>query len=122
MGQERKRRRDVMERRQVLNFTIALIAGAAALAMSAQAAPLPPIAAQAVSPSPGYVVDPAIVSKDEVDRLQPQQVRWGHHHWHHHHWDHRHWGWHRHHWHHRHWGWHHRHWGWHHHHWHHRHS
>ena len=110
-----------MERRQVLNFTIALIAGAAALAVSAQAAPLPPIAAQAVPPSPGHVVDPAVVSQDEVDRLQPQQVRWGHHHWHHHHWHHRHWGWRRHHWHHRHWGWHHRHWGWHHRHWHHRH-
>jgi len=95
-----------MERRQVLNFTIALIAGAAALAVNAQAAPLPPVAAQAVSPSPGYLVDPAVVSKDEVERLQPQQVRWGHHH----HWHHRHWGWHRHHWHHRHWGWHHRHW------------
>jgi hypothetical protein len=96
-----------MERRQVLNFTIALIAGAAALAVSAQAAPLPPITAQAVSPSPGHEVDPAVVSQDEVNRLQPQQVRWGHHH---HHWHHRHWGWHRHHWHHRHWGWHHHHW------------
>jgi hypothetical protein len=109
-GLQRKQRRDVMERRQVLNFTIALITGAAALAVSAQAAPLPPAAAQVVSPSPGHVVDPAVVSQDEVDRLQPQQVRWGHHHWHHHHWHHRHWGWHRHHWHHRHWGWHHRHW------------
>jgi hypothetical protein len=99
-----------MDRRHFLNFTIALIAGAAALGVSAQAAPLPPIAAQqAFAPSLGAETEPAVVSQDEVDRLKPEQVRWGHH-WHHHHWHHRHWGWHRHHWHHRHWGWHHRHW------------
>jgi len=109
-----------MERRHFLNFAVCLIAGAAALAGSAQSAPLPPIGMQqAISPSIGSSTEPAVVSQDEVDRLRPEQVRWGHHghghHWGWHHrrhwgWHHRHWGWRHHHWHHRHWGWHHRHW------------
>jgi hypothetical protein len=107
--------KDVMERRHFLNFTVGLIAGAAALAVSAQAAPLPPVQ-HAGQSSQG--AEPAIVSQDEVNALKPEQVRWGHHgHGHHWGWHHRrHWGWH-----HRHWGWRHRHWGWRHHHWHHRH-
>ena len=83
-----------MERRHFLNFTVALIAGAAALAGNAQAAPLAPISAQQLMQiSPGDA-ESAVVSQDEIDRIKPEQVRWGHHgHGHH-------WGWH----HHRHWG------------------
>ena len=96
-----------MESRNLLNLTVALIAGAAALtfAAAAQAAPVPPISAQQnIKPALGGVAEPAVVSQDEIDRLKPVEVRWGHHgHGHH-------WGWH----HGRHWGWHHgRHWGWH---------
>jgi hypothetical protein len=104
---------DVMERRDFLKLTIGFVAGAAALAASAQAAPLPPISAQqALMPSRGDAAEPAVVAQEDVDRLKPEQVRWGHHGhrgWHHHHGHRRHWGWHhRHHWHRHHW--HHRHW------------
>lgn len=85
-----------MERRGFLKFTVGFIAGTAALAVSAQATPLPPISAeQALVPSRGEGAKPAVVSQDEVDRLKPEEVRWGHH-WHRHHWGHRHW--HRHRW------------------------
>ena len=103
-----------MESRYFLKLTVGFIAGLAALAASAQAAPLPPISLeQALVPSRGAVTEPAVVSQQDVDRLKPEQVRWGHGHghhwgWHHRHWHHRHWGWHRHHWHRHHW--HHRHW------------
>ncbi|MGO8914048.1 MAG: twin-arginine translocation signal domain-containing protein [Bradyrhizobium sp.] len=100
-----------MERRDFLKFAIGLIAGGAALAaVSAQAAPLPPISVeQALLPSRGESAKPAVVSQDDVDRLKPEEVRWGHHghhHWGHHHWHRHHWGhrhWHRHHWHHHRW-------------------
>ena len=99
-----------MERRHLLNLAAGLIAGAAALGSSAQAVPLPPASVQqSVQASPGGSVQSAVVSQDEIERIKPLQMRWGHHHgWHHHHWHHRHWGWrhhrwHRHHWHHRHW-------------------
>jgi len=103
-----------MERRHFLQFAVALVVGTAALAGSVRAAPLAP---QSVTTGDelsrdGSDAHPAVTSAAEVDRLKPEQVRWGHGH---------HWGWH-----HRHWGWHHRHWGWHRrwhhwHHWHHRH-
>jgi hypothetical protein len=109
-----------MERRNILSLTVGLIAGAAALSFvaSAQAAPLPPVLAQQGKLSLGAAAEPAVISQDEIDRIRPVEVRWGHHgHGHHWGWHHRrHWGWH-----HRHWGWRHRHWGWRHHHWHHRH-
>jgi len=117
-----------MERRYFLKLAFGVAAGAAALAVSAQAAPLLPVSPQAgLMPSRAEEAKPAVVTQDDVDHLQPEQVHWGHHGhghhwgWHRHHWHHRHWGWRRHHWHRRHWGWHHRHWGWHHRHWHHRH-
>ena len=95
-----------MERRHFLKLTIGFVAGAAALAAGAQAAPLPPISAeQALVPSRGEITQPTVVSQEDVDRLKPEQVRWGHHGhhghrgWHHHHGHRRHWGWHRHHWH-----------------------
>jgi hypothetical protein len=109
---------DVMERRDFLKVSLGFVAGAVALAASAHAAPLPPIAGgQALVLPRGEGAEPAVVSQEDVDRLKPEQVRWGHHHGHWHgHWHRRHWGWHRrhwgwrHHWHRRHWGWHHRHW------------
>jgi len=83
-----------MKRRQFLKLAVGFATGAA-LAATAQAAPLlpePPIEAS----QNAY---PAVTTGEEVERLQPQEVRWGHGH---------HWGWH----HHRHWGWRRRHWGW----------
>jgi hypothetical protein len=97
---------DVMERRHFLRFAVGFAAGAAALAASAHAAPLAPapIAKDERLPPPNENAIPAVTTEDEVSRLKPEQVRWGHH-WHHRHWRHRHWGWR-----HRHWGWRHRHW------------
>jgi hypothetical protein len=97
-----------MERRHFLKLTFGFVAGATALAASAQAAPLPPIPADhGLVPRRGDQAEPAVVTQDDVDHLKPEEVRWGHH-WHRRgHW-HRHWGWHR-----RHWGWRRRHWGWH---------
>jgi len=88
-----------MERRHFLKLTIGFVAGAAALAASADAAPLPPISA-AQAP---LGAESAVISQAEVDHLKPEEVRWGHH-WHRH-WHRRHWGWR-----HRHRGWHHRRW------------
>jgi hypothetical protein len=103
-----------MERRHFLKLVFGVAAGASALAASANAAPLPPIAAgQDVAPPRADNAEPAVVGQDEVDHLKPEEVRWGDHHWHRHwhrrwhHWHRRHWGWHRRHWHRR---WHHRHW------------
>jgi hypothetical protein len=93
-----------MERRHFLKIAFGAAAGTAMLAAGAKAAPLAPQPLERDQRPP--VVDeelrPAVTSADEVDRLKPEQVHWGHHrHWHHHHW-HRWRGWHRHHWH-RHW-------------------
>jgi hypothetical protein len=100
-----------MERRHFLKLAAGFAAGAAALAASAQAAPLAPqpLAKDERLPPANENVRPAVTTEGEVDRLRPEQVRWGHHwhrHWHRH-WHHRHWGWrHR-----RHWRrWHRRHW------------
>lgn len=110
-----------MERRHFLKFAFGFVAGATALAATAKAAPLPPVSPQLVPPH-NENAEPAVVGQDEVDRLAPEEVRWGRH-WHrrghwgrrrhwgfrrrHWGWRRRHWGWHR--WHRRHWGWH-RHW------------
>jgi hypothetical protein len=86
-----------MERRDFLKLTFGFVAGATALAASAQAAPLPPISAQQdLTPPSREDAEPAVISQDDVDHLKPEEVRWGHH-WHRH-WHRRHWGWHRHHW------------------------
>jgi hypothetical protein len=93
-----------MELRSVLKLAIGMAAGATALVGVANAAPLAPASSvQLVAPQM-QGVEPAVISQADVDRLKPQEVRWGHH-WHHHHWGwhHRHWGWHRHHWHRHHW-------------------
>lgn len=101
-----------MERRHFLKLAVGVAAGAAALAASAQAAPLMPHPLEDQRLPPGKDdIRPAVTTGDEVDRLKPEEVRW------HRHWHRRHWGWRR-----RHWGWRHRHWGWRrHHHWHRRH-
>ena len=92
-----------MERRHFLKLAFGFAAGAAALAASAQAAPLMPQPLAASGPLPSRQdAHPAVTSGEEVDRLQPEEVRWGHRGWGHHG------GWHR-----RHWGWRRRHWGWH---------
>ena len=92
-----------MERRHFLKFAVGFAAGAAALAVSAEAAPLAPHPFEESGRLPPDV-SPAVTTKDEVDHLKPEQVRWGHH------WHRRHWGWHRR-WHRRHWRrWHRRYW------------
>jgi hypothetical protein len=81
-------------RRHFLTLGFAVAVGAAAFAVGAQAAPLPPIPAQQVLALPGVQpAEPAVVAQDEVDHLKPEQVYW-HRHWHHHwhrHWHHHHW-------------------------------
>jgi len=101
-----------MERRHFLKLAFGIAAGAAVLAASAQAAPLAPQPLAQDERLPPAIKDahPALTTEEEVNRLKPEEVRWGHH------WHGRHRGWH-----HRHWGWRHRHWGWRHRHWHHRH-
>jgi hypothetical protein len=97
-----------MERRDFLKIALGVVAGAAAVAATVQAAPLTPQPLGTVGRLPANPdAHPAVTSQSEVDRLKPQEVRWGHH-WHRH-WHRRHWGWRR-----RHWGWHRR---WHRHHW-----
>jgi hypothetical protein len=100
-----------MERRHFLKFAVgffAAAAGTAALAAAAQAAPIAPHPLEESGRLPPPDISPAVTTKDEVDHLAPQEVRWGHH-WHRH-WHRRHWGWHRR-WHRRHWRrWHRRYW------------
>jgi hypothetical protein len=103
---------DVMERRHFLKLAFGFAAGGIALAASAQAAPLmpAPLADDAKLPvNPD--AQPAVTSGEEVDRLTPEEVRWGR--GRHRGWGRRRWGWRR-----RHWGWRRRrwrrrHWGWH---------
>jgi hypothetical protein len=82
-----------MERRHFLKLTFGFIAGASALAAGAvatEAAPLPPVTPEGQGvPQRGERAEPAIATQDDVDRLAPDQVRWG-----------RHWGYRR-----RYWGW-----------------
>jgi hypothetical protein len=95
-----------MERRHFLRLAVGIAAGAAAIAATAEAAPLSPQPLAKHEPvRAGHDdVHPAVTSDAEVERLKPEEVRWGHH-WHHrwHHWHRR---WHRHHWR----RWHRRHW------------
>ena len=66
-----------MERRHFLKLTFGFIAGAAALASGAEAAPLPPVTpeGQGLIPKRGEA-EPAVTTQDDVDRLAPEQVRW----------------------------------------------
>jgi hypothetical protein len=91
-----------MERRHFLKFVFGAAAGAAALAVSAQAAPLAPypLVQDGRLPAANEAVHPAVTTADEVEHLKPEQVHWHHRgYWHRRHWWHRH-RWHRHH---RHW-------------------
>ena len=92
-----------MERRHFLGLAFGLVAGTA-LAASAKAAPVSPLAGGGGLPVTNKDAHPAVTSSEEVEQLKPEQVHWRRH-------------WHRH-WHRRHWGWRRRHWGWRHHHWH----
>jgi len=95
-----------MERRDFLNLAFGIAAGGMALAASARAAPLMPHPLVEADPLPANPdAHPAVTSGEEVERLKPEEVRWGRgRHWG---WHRRHWGWRR-----RHWGWRRRHWGW----------
>jgi hypothetical protein len=96
-----------MERRHFLKLAFGFSAGAAALAATAQAAPLAPhpLTDDGRLPRGSEEPRPAIATEEDVNALKPEEVRWGHgRHWG---WRHRHWGWRR-----RHWGWRRRHWGW----------
>ena len=96
-----------MERRHFLKFALGFVAGGAALAASAQAAPLMPAPLDGRLPA-NPDAQPTVTSGDEVDRLTPEEVRWGR--GRHRGWGRRHWGWRRR----RHWGWRRRrYWGWH---------
>ena len=93
-----------MERRHFLKLAFGFAAGGIALAASAQAAPLMPApladdARLPVNPD----AQPAVTSDEEVDRLAPEEVRWGRRRWG---WRRRHWGWRRRRFRRRHWGWH----------------
>src|SRR5215470_518650 len=71
---------DVMERRDFLKFAFGVAAGAAVFAARAQAAPLmpQPLNESDRSPPDREAVHPAVTTGDEVDRVAPEQVRWGH--------------------------------------------
>jgi len=88
-----------MERREFLKIAASIAAGVAAFAATAQAAPLMPQPLNEGANLPENPAQPAVTSKEEADRLQPEEVRWGR--GRHRGWGHRHWGWRRR----RHWGW-----------------
>ena len=67
-----------MERRHFLKLALGFAAGGIALAASAQAAPLmpAPLADDAKLPvNPD--AQPAVTTGEEVDKLSPDEVRWG---------------------------------------------
>ena len=88
-----------MERRDFLKLALGFVAGGAALAAGAQAAPLLPAPLVDNGRLPANPdAQPAVTSGDEVERLTPEEVRWGR--GRHRGWGRRHWGWRR-----RGWGW-----------------
>ena len=83
-----------MERRDFLKIALGFVAGGAALAASAQAAPLMPAPLVDDGKLPANPdSQPAVTSGDEVDRLTPEEVRWGRGRGRHRGWGRRHWGW-----------------------------
>ena len=100
-----------MERRHFLKLAFGFAVGAAALAAGAEAeaAPLAPQPLTKDLPPGNSDAQPALPTGDEVDRLSPEEVRWGR--GRHRGWGRRHWGWRRRHWRRR--RWRRRHWGWH---------
>nr|WP_291860853.1 twin-arginine translocation (Tat) [Bradyrhizobium sp.] len=96
-----------MERRHFLKLAFGFAAGAVTLAASAQAAPLAP---RPLIGDGGRLPGnddprPAVATGDEVDRLVPEEVRWGRGRGRGRGWGRRRWGRRR-----RHWGWHRRRW------------
>ncbi|WP_213286325.1 twin-arginine translocation signal domain-containing protein [Bradyrhizobium sp. sGM-13] len=93
-----------MERRHFLKLAFGFAASGVALAASAEAAPLmpAPLADDAKLPA-NKDAQPAVTSRAEVDRLAPEEVRWGR--GRRRGWGRRHWGWRRRRWRRRHWGW-----------------
>ncbi len=87
-----------MERRHFLKLAFGFAAGGIALVATAQAAPLTP---QPLVPDGQLPVNPdahpAVTTGEEVDRLKPEEARWGRRRG----WGRRRWGWRRR----RHWGW-----------------
>ena len=78
-----------MERRHFLKIAVGFAAGAAAVAASAQAAPLAPhpLAEDGRLPPSNEGARPAFTTGHEVEHLKPEEVRWGRR------WRRRHWGW-----------------------------
>ena len=67
-----------MERRDFLKFALGAVAGAAAFAASATAAPLMPQPLNEDAKLPTNPdVEPAVTSREEADSLTPEEVRWG---------------------------------------------
>ncbi len=70
-----------MERREFLKLAVGFAAAAgavAATAATAQAAPMmPPAKDLAGAAKDQPAVEPAIATQDDVDAMQPEQVRWG---------------------------------------------
>lgn len=80
-----------MERREFLKIAAGVAAGIAAFATTAQAAPLMPQPLDENSKPPENPAQPAVTSKDEAERLRPDEVHWGR--GRHRGWGRRHWGW-----------------------------
>jgi hypothetical protein len=68
-----------MERRHFLKLAFGFAAGAAALSagIEAEAAPLAPQPLAKDLPPENKAAEPAVTTGDEVDRLSPDEVRWG---------------------------------------------
>lgn len=67
----------MMERREFLKVAVGFAAGAAALAASAQAAPLMPDASNAKDLPPDLKAQPAIAGQHDLDNAHVDEVRWG---------------------------------------------
>ena len=67
-----------MERRHFLKLALGFAAGAAALAAGAEAEAAPLAPQPLAKDLPGNsAAQPAVTTGDEVDRLSPDEVRWG---------------------------------------------
>ena len=67
-----------MERREFLRIAVGVVAGGAVFVTTAQAAPLMPQPLLDDPKPPHNPAQPAVTSKEETDRLQPEEVRHGH--------------------------------------------
>lgn len=82
-----------MERREFFKIAAGVASGFAGFAVTAQAAPLNPQPLKEDAKPSERSAHPAVTSQEESDRLQPEEVQWGHHHHRrrHPHWRRRHW-------------------------------